>query len=606
MRLAIVLTCLAATVVLAFGLRLSAPYERDTSLGQERLSATAYHLRRAELALAAHETPVFDRYLGPPVGTAVPWTPLFDGLFAAAVERILPQDPNVAETGGVHEADLEWLAARLGPFLGCLTLLGIFVAAWALGGSPVWALGAALLYAVSPTAIRVEGAAYLDARALDHTLLAWSVALGLQALAARDGPDVLQGGLLAGLCVGLALLAGVAGGFAALLTGCAFLGIARTSDEVGLAARRAGLFLCLVAAFIAAFVAQTTERAVAGNVAFAPGAAASWLHAASIGMFAMSLPFALSFTAKSAGGRRWIAVAAVLIASVALLPRFVEHLRSSVVPIWEMREYMEEWRRNTDLATTALALVALLACLALWRSVARARWLIAALALSLCGLFLLQTAASATVGACIAIGCALGSATNQTWRTLAATGLVLTLSASALALVQRAPAQTGFKWTPGFEQLRTLLPAQSPWNVATARPGPSVLTHWPRGLELAYRARRPPTTTIFEARTNPARFERAARVLFEEDPARWVPELRELGVGYVLGGNPFVGQDFGPLLKAATPEDCISRGSLLQRVSSGGPVEGLTRIESDELTAAGLVLYAVDQPASLRPTVAPR
>jgi asparagine N-glycosylation enzyme membrane subunit Stt3 len=164
---------LVAILALAFGLR---------ALGVERVLPESgdvvfafgdpyYHLRLALYSLTRFpEFLQFDSYLHHPVGSHVPWPPLYDWWVAGSALLL---------GGGVRR--LELVAAWWPPIFGTLTTLAVYAAGRATAGRSC-GLAAALIHALLPASAVVSRVGYADHHAAVACLGAAWLALQLSSL----------------------------------------------------------------------------------------------------------------------------------------------------------------------------------------------------------------------------------------------------------------------------------------------------------------------------------------------------------------------------------------------------------------------------------------
>lgn len=126
-----------------------------------RSPKAAAELRRVELCLATDRIARGDAFLDHPSGLgagSADWarasSPLFPWMLAAIVERVLetqgPSSPDRASLGGVAEAELEDLAARVPLILTGLTAVALGLVALGLGASPLGLAGVLALWGLFP------------------------------------------------------------------------------------------------------------------------------------------------------------------------------------------------------------------------------------------------------------------------------------------------------------------------------------------------------------------------------------------------------------------------------------------------------------------------
>ena len=299
---------------------------------------TAAHLRTVQLCLAAGQIPARDPFLDPPRGAPLPFPPLVDAALAGWARYALAERGGDPSLGGVDEAALERLVGRVGPWLGALTALGVFLAVHSIlgerRGRSWWALGAAVLFAVFPPAVRAGAAGRVDVAAVHALLAAFTVATAAQLVRAKEPADVLQGGLTTGLLAGVAIACGPGALlYVPISWVAAVLVVVRTrrSGDPALAAtaRQAGLFLALASAILASLASGRLAR---------DGPASAWLTGASELSFAAGVPFLLgSLLGVVRGTRRgWFARGSLVVGAVvgvAILPLAATHLTRALAPL---------------------------------------------------------------------------------------------------------------------------------------------------------------------------------------------------------------------------------------------------------------------------------
>lgn len=514
---------------------------------------TAAHLRGIELTLARGSAPSRDRFLDPPRGAGAPDSPFVDAAYAAVARLFLGDSGGSAALDGVVEEDLERFAGRGGAWFAALTALALFLAVHALGGSPGRALAAilaGLLFALAPSAVRAGAAGRVDPGALHALFAAFTFTTAAQLSIARQGFDLLQGGLTAGLVVGLGLLGGPAAlVYAPFAWAAAWLVVrrARFADdreraagdrELAALAAQAGLFLALVAAVVST---------LAGGQLGRDGLAGAWLRGASELCFVLGIPFlALSLASRRDAPRaRRAGLAVGGIAVVLLLPLAGLNLWRALGP------RVAAAARDADpLAVLAGAPSAWLAALAIPAAAALARRgggpalglaaATAALALAgaACAPGLLPVLAAS---AAFLAGLVFDDLVRRDALRFAAPAAVTALAVFAWrgvlvpprahdATAERQELVEALRW------MRDGTPSPGPWNAAGSPKDYSVLAPWTFGHLVAYHARRPPLvsghgTLVAELDA------RGGMALYQErDPAALAEGMRRRGALYVVAG----------------------------------------------------------------------
>lgn len=519
---------------------------------------TAAHLRGIELTLARGSAPSRDRFLDPPHGAGAPDSPFVDAAYAAVARLFLGDAGGSAALDGVVEEDLERFAGRGGPWFAALSALGLFLAVHALGRSPGRALAAllaALLFAIAPSAIGAGAVGRVDTGTLHALLAAFTFTTAAQLASARQGFDLLQGGLTAGLVVGLGLLCGPGSLiYAPFAWGIAIL-VARRAraeedDDQAAVARQAGLFLALVAAVVAT---------LAGGQLGRDGLAGSWLRGASELSFVAGIPFLIAALGrrKSAGRSRRLAPALGVLLVLALLPLAGGNLLRALGP-----RLLTSMRDADPLATLAATPDAWLALLAIPAAAVLARR---------GGSPALALAAAVTAFALVGASCAPGLLPILAASTAFLFGLAFDDLTRRGAMRVAAPAAVTalllFAWRgvvvpPGvvdgrrdlvadadaegagedvdlvraLRWMRTGTPSPGPWNAAASPKDYSVLAPWTFGHLVAYHARRPPLVSGYGTLVAEVDARGGMALYQERDPAALAEGMRRRGALYVVAG----------------------------------------------------------------------
>ena len=220
-----------------------------------------YRLRLVELSLAAGHVPRRDRFVAPPVGSVVPWPPLYHGLLARVARARWAQPGRHVALRGVDAQLLRRWVGRATPLGFAVAVLLAAATARAFvregtraGPAPGAAIAvfvAAALAALHPAAVELGGAQRVapDGWALAAGLAGVLAAMG--ALRPSDRVDglsfALGGGLLAGLG---ALLSPATFGAAAGAVVALVVRSRRSDAERAGDARRAAVLFCVTAGIV--------------------------------------------------------------------------------------------------------------------------------------------------------------------------------------------------------------------------------------------------------------------------------------------------------------------------------------------------------------------
>lgn len=530
---------------------------------------TCAHLRRIELALGAPRAPATDTYLAHPAGAEWPWPPFFDTLVASFAGAVLRGPDGEAALGGVSEAALERFASRLGPLLGLLAVLASWLAARAITAGErreEAALWAAAFVACSPAAIGVSAAGKLDHHALLAVLAALAVYGIARVIAARGLRDTLVAALTAGALVGFACATSLLGAavFAAAWVGC-WVAARHAAPEEKRDAQRAGLLVCVVAAFTAQLpLAPETETwetlgLVAGT------------HAALVALaLVATLPFLAGFFLGGQRERRFFRTVTLIVALVLIaysLPRFAERIVEAARHFARTRETLAalfpELRAAWDAPLATLVQLGVCTTPA-WlvvpwvqrRFAADSRSATGALVLAASALTALLALAGAGAASLFAIAVALGAAwcvANGRFphvaRVLlgAALAVNLVVASVATAEVRSGDGSTRVALAAGLRTLR--VHADTAWN--SSRGGPfGVITVPSWGAQAVYHGRAPVVCAPHSALTQPEAFEAYARAWLADDVAALVRFARANDVRFVAVG-PAAVDDMGCLASLA-------------------------------------------------------
>lgn len=531
---------------------------------------TCAHLRRIELALGAPRAPATDAYLAHPLGAEWPWPPFFDTLVAGYASAALRAPDGEAELGGVSESALERFASRLGPLLGLLAVLATWLAARAIAKGErreEAALWAAAFVACSPAAIGASAAGRLD----HHALLALFAALAFfavaQVIAARGLRDTLVAALPAGALLGLACATSLLGAavFGAAWVACWFAARNASAEEKR-DAQRAGLLVCVVAAFTAQLpLAPETETwetlgLVAGT------------HAALVALaLVATLPFLAGFFLGGQRERRFFRTVTLIVALVLIaysLPRFAERIVEAARHFARTRGTLAalfpELRAVWD---APLALVVQLGVLATpawlvvpWvhrRFAGDPRSALGALVvtgIAITALLALGGAGAASLFAvAVALGVAWCAASGRSVRVTrgllgAALAVNLLVASSASAPGLASDRSTRVALAEGLRTLRGS--ADASWNSARSSAANGVLTVPSWAAQAVYHARVPVVCAPHSALTQPGAFEAYARAWLADDVGALVRFARANDVRFVAVG-PAAVDDMGCLASLA-------------------------------------------------------
>jgi len=292
---------------------------------------TCVHLRRIAATLGQERAPERDAWLAQPDGAPYPWLPLYDTLVArcaGVAERGRSADPDV------REAWLERFALGFGPILGVLAVLATWLALRALfpegqggerddergGEAALW--GAAFV-ALDPRALHESSAGRLD----PHALLTLFAALALYALLrlfrARGLRETLFAALPAGALLGLGCATSPAGVLAfALALGAAYVHAWRAAPDQRRDAWRAGLLLCLVAAFASQLPLPADPET------HVPAGFVGRLQQVGVALMLLGgVPFLAGFVLAGERDRRAFRIAALLVAGLVVVWAFPRAVR---------------------------------------------------------------------------------------------------------------------------------------------------------------------------------------------------------------------------------------------------------------------------------------
>jgi dolichyl-diphosphooligosaccharide--protein glycosyltransferase len=605
----VLLAALVAAVVLreapADGYRVPAFELRDGTEWVVDDPDAAYHLRRAEIALASGSVPRFDRYLNHPAGSPIPWPPLSDGLFALVARAFAPANPGEGDPTlrGFSETGVESVLVHLPPVLGALAALAVAFAVFALTDASrartgrLWAAAlAAWIYAALPVSVWYGAVTRIDHHVLVALFLALHLAFVTWSLRAEELVDGVLGAMLAGLVAGLALATWLASGvFVAIAGVCLFLPVlgrdaARSKDAV-----RAGVLYFATAAVTTAVPAATS----AWN-AVQPGSLINLTDGVPRALAAAIVPFVAAGLLTRAGRSRivrLVGAAAALVAVVLLLPGFVDGVREGFA--WASREnqFMDVVGESRPLED-ASAIASRLSLLAFAFPVAWALCLPSAFVrpdrthlLVLGALLATMTLGQQRFGNSFAVPLACtfavalhdglaragagGSsfATRAWWGGMAACALALVPSIRSVfattadeyadLLDWRAEVVGGLRW------MREGTPSPGPFNAPEHPQDYGVLSSWSLGHLIEYHARRPTIATNFGSFVGADGFREAAAALIETRPEELARRMRALGARYVVV-TPRMVADLSSILRVAGEDP----STLFERTPAGVKVLG--------------------------------
>ena len=577
---------------------------------------SAAHLRAIGLCLAHGGPPARDGFL--PAGEHPPDLPFGDAILATLARGRAASPGGDPALAGVDEPRLEAVLRNTGPWLAVATAIGLFFAVHGAARGPwraSFALLAAALFALSPSAVRAGAAGRIDLGALHALLLAWTLAASAQLALARQTVDGLSSALPAGIVAGLAWLVGRPSlAYVPSLWIVALAG-GRASTAAAVALRQAG---ALLAAISGAIVLGAARLGGFGSAAWLSGIASL-----SLGMAALLLLAALGGKL----GARWrigagaVVIGWLLVASAGTLARPLRAL-------WVGRGDLAS---AAELARDPLPWIALL-CLAVAASRRRLRaepvayawaW---ALAGSL-GLAVLrpELAALAAAAAAAFVAWTLDRVATERAPADAARaprplvpavlglGAVLLLALRTRAAAPLAVAPEERTLVEALRWMREGTPASEPWHAAGSRPAGSVLAPWTLGHALAYHARRAPLASGWGAEVDEQGARAAMALFLETDGERLATGLARRGARYVLAGAVAL-REWGAVerlaRRAVAPEETAvwrlstllpddapeARFFALERAWGTSEVA----VAGDTFTVPTVVLYRLEPPAIAR------
>ncbi len=559
----------------------------------------AYHLRRVELALVSGRVPGSDRYLNHPTGSAIPWPPFSDAMFALVASALADEaaaGKSNSELGGYDEASIEAVLVHLPPLFGALICLAVFAAIWSLcdrSSTRTWcALFGAFLYACTPIAIWYGGVTRIDHHVVIALLLAIHTAMVTWSLRAKKSVDAMTFAIAAGIVAGMSIASWLAAGIFVGVTGIAYFMRALAADEerAQSGARAAILYFTAAAGITVIPAANSAWNAIQ------PGSLINLTNGVPRGLFAAIIPFVVIVfvrrrTSASSSSRTIAGVVAVVVfgISLALLPGFLSGAQEGLR--WASREnlFMDVVAESRPLDSielllsklTPLALLFPLAWLGLFpsavRSAERAHLVL------LAGVLAVMTMGQQRFGNAFAIpfACVCAVALHDVARRFADTVLrkaaLVGMAAAALSVLPSA--RSVFQTTPdeyrdlaewrgevvrGLRWMRTNTPSPGPWNAPDHPQDYAVLSSWGLGHMIEYHARRPTITTNFGSFVGERNFVEGAKALIETDPKEFLRRVRELGADYVVV-TPRLVSDLNSTMRIAG----VNPATLFQRDPTG-------------------------------------